>query len=530
MRKTPKIDSPDSTLPALSTLKLQCVLSTLQKGEPMKKLLIQSILGLLLAASARAGSLSVEQIPFFPTGGPCWDDVSTTPGLSQNTSFTLPGVTGTGTLGSASSTIINNITHEDHIRYVYALDLSGMTAAPNHCITVEIHFGTPLNCTADVLVVTNAATGVSVTSANLSALGDITYTFGGGCINPGQAANNFEMISDASARIGSVTIIDNYQNLAGNNVTNQTVLNVSAVVPDIPPDWAYLYPIQIPNLVNLLPSYQGILYTNPVPLPPPPGQLLATNPPTGVFNFRLQFLDGSNGLPVTPAYTQAVQVVNGLFNTTLPFDPDIYYQNSLWLNVGVSQPQGTSFTPIGPPAPITPVPQAFFAYSAGVVADISSNQAVTSLNGLTGQLTLAAGSGIVLDTTGNTLTISAASTSDRNVKTDFGEVDSQGILAKLVGLPIESWRYTNEVSDIRHIGPMAQDFKAAFGLGHTDKYIGTVDEEGVALAAIQALNQKLQQQDKEKDGQIESLKEQNQMLEKRLSDLEQTVKSMNQTR
>jgi hypothetical protein len=41
---------------------------------------------------------------------------------------------------------------------------------------------------------------------------------------------------------------------------------------------------------------------------------------------------------------------------------------------------------------------------------------------------------------------------------------------------------------------MAQDFKAAFGLGNDDRSIGTVDSEGVALAAIQGLNQKLDQQ------------------------------------
>jgi len=44
---------------------------------------------------------------------------------------------------------------------------------------------------------------------------------------------------------------------------------------------------------------------------------------------------------------------------------------------------------------------------------------------------------------------------------------------------------------------MAQDFKAAFGLGQDDKFIAFVDEQGVALAAIQALNRKLDQRDAE---------------------------------
>jgi hypothetical protein len=34
---------------------------------------------------------------------------------------------------------------------------------------------------------------------------------------------------------------------------------------------------------------------------------------------------------------------------------------------------------------------------------------------------------------------------------------------------------------------MAQDFRAAFGLGADERHIGTIDESGVALAAIQAL-------------------------------------------
>ncbi len=41
---------------------------------------------------------------------------------------------------------------------------------------------------------------------------------------------------------------------------------------------------------------------------------------------------------------------------------------------------------------------------------------------------------------------------------------------------------------MRHLGPTAEDFYAAFGLG-SDAGIGTVDADGVALATIQALYQ-----------------------------------------
>jgi hypothetical protein len=67
-------------------------------------------------------------------------------------------------------------------------------------------------------------------------------------------------------------------------------------------------------------------------------------------------------------------------------------------------------------------------------------------------------------------------------------------LNKLATLPVTEWRYTNEDSSIRHLGPTAQDFKEAFKLGADDKSIGTMDEGGVALAAIQALNQRLEEQ------------------------------------
>jgi hypothetical protein len=40
---------------------------------------------------------------------------------------------------------------------------------------------------------------------------------------------------------------------------------------------------------------------------------------------------------------------------------------------------------------------------------------------------------------------------------------------------------------------MAQDFYAAFGLGMDDKHISMVDADGVALAAIQGLNHKLEE-------------------------------------
>ena len=62
-----------------------------------------------------------------------------------------------------------------------------------------------------------------------------------------------------------------------------------------------------------------------------------------------------------------------------------------------------------------------------------------------------------------------------------------------MSIPISTWYYRSQNPSIRHIGPMAQDFHAAFKVGQDDRYISTVDENGVALAAIQELYRIVQQ-------------------------------------
>jgi hypothetical protein len=107
-------------------------------------------------------------------------------------------------------------------------------------------------------------------------------------------------------------------------------------------------------------------------------------------------------------------------------------------------------------------------------------------------------------------------TSDRNAKQDFTALNPRDVLAKVATLPITEWQYKAEKDKdsgaSRHIGPMAQDFRSAFSLGADGKHISVVDESGVALAAIQGLNQKLD----EKDARI-------QQLEQSLSELKTLV-------
>jgi len=79
-----------------------------------------------------------------------------------------------------------------------------------------------------------------------------------------------------------------------------------------------------------------------------------------------------------------------------------------------------------------------------------------------------------------------ASLSDRSMKTGVVALDDAAVLSKVASLPVSEWSYTSE-HGVRHVGPMAQDFYAAFRVGEDDRHITSIDEDGVALAAIKAL-------------------------------------------
>ena len=124
-----------------------------------------------------------------------------------------------------------------------------------------------------------------------------------------------------------------------------------------------------------------------------------------------------------------------------------------------------------------------FGSGSALLKDTASNQFVVRASGgaslysnetMTSGVKLAAGSG------------TWAALSDRNAKTDVAALDDDSVLAKVGSLPVSTWRYTSE-SGVRHVGPMAQDFYAAFGVGEDDRHITSIDEDGVALAAIKAL-------------------------------------------
>lgn len=82
--------------------------------------------------------------------------------------------------------------------------------------------------------------------------------------------------------------------------------------------------------------------------------------------------------------------------------------------------------------------------------------------------------------------------SDRNAKENFERAQGEAILEKLAAMPLYSWNFKGADPAIRNLGPTAQDFRAAFDLGVGDKSIAEGNLHGVALAAIQGLNARLE--------------------------------------
>ncbi|MFJ2113558.1 MULTISPECIES: tail fiber domain-containing protein [unclassified Streptomyces] len=74
-----------------------------------------------------------------------------------------------------------------------------------------------------------------------------------------------------------------------------------------------------------------------------------------------------------------------------------------------------------------------------------------------------------------------------------GAVNGYEILETVAALPVSTWRYLWEPEDVRHLGPMAQDWQAAFGFNRDDTTIPVVDGLGVALVCVQALNRRVEE-------------------------------------
>ena len=163
-----------------------------------------------------------------------------------------------------------------------------------------------------------------------------------------------------------------------------------------------------------------------------------------------------------------------------------------------------------------------------IITPTAQNQTIfRSSGGFTIYSNSGASSGVTLSANGGSWT----SVSDRNAKDNIIAVDPRQILRGVLQLPISTWNYKGQ--QYRHIGAMAQDFYKTFNVGENDKTITTVDPDGVALAAIQGLNEELKDELKARDAKIDGQKAKAERLEtqierqqKQIDELKQIVCSL----
>jgi hypothetical protein len=99
--------------------------------------------------------------------------------------------------------------------------------------------------------------------------------------------------------------------------------------------------------------------------------------------------------------------------------------------------------------------------------------------------------------------------SSRNIKKNIDPVDERAVLEKVRRLDIKRWQYKRDETGAKHMGPMAEEFFAAFGLGTDDAHLAASDVAAVALASIRALGKEL-----------EAARAENAALKKRLDRIE----------
>jgi hypothetical protein len=135
----------------------------------------------------------------------------------------------------------------------------------------------------------------------------------------------------------------------------------------------------------------------------------------------------------------------------------------------------------------------------------------TNLTGTTG-CNLPAGSGVF------------NCTSSRATKENFTLTNGEDVLSRLRKIPVSTWNYITEGKQVRHMGPMAEDFYSAFGLGTNNISIGIQDLAGVSIAAVKALEVRTAQL-QEKTVEVEQLRTRVNSLEQRLAALEQLMQA-----
>ena len=249
----------------------------------------------------------------------------------------------------------------------------------------------------------------------------------------------------------------------------------------------------------------------------------------------------TNGSGATGAYSTALGVnttASGTSSTAMGGGTTAYGNDSIAMGVGTTASGNTS-TAMGTYAQaVNDFSFVWSDYQGGMMgpsyfASTANNQFSVRASG--GVRFVTGGTGMTLDgqrvltngASGVSLTGTFVSVSDRNVKKDFAPVDSVGILEKLAAMPVTQWHYQWEDAGVTpHIGPMAQDFKAAFYPGTDDKSITTLEFDGVELAAIKGLNEKVDSEVSALRAGNAELKQQNDALAQKLDALEKLVQTL----
>jgi hypothetical protein len=126
--------------------------------------------------------------------------------------------------------------------------------------------------------------------------------------------------------------------------------------------------------------------------------------------------------------------------------------------------------------------------------------------------------------------------SSRTLKEGFAGVDGEDLLARIRGVPVQTWSYINEPGGVRHLGPFAEDFRAAFGLGSDGRSIGLLDLGGVNFAAVQALEVRTAElrvtaaEVERLAAEVAALRARQAATDARLAELEALVRGMSQQR
>ncbi|NQT84090.1 hypothetical protein HQ563_13775 [bacterium] len=163
-----------------------------------------------------------------------------------------------------------------------------------------------------------------------------------------------------------------------------------------------------------------------------------------------------------------------------------------------------------------------FVWGDSTYADVASSAANQFTVRATGGVRFFTNSGLTAGVELGAGSSAWSTVSHSALKRNIRPVDGKDILSKLSQVPMSRWSYKAQDPDIEHIGPMAEHFYGAFGLGEDDKHISTVDPDGVALAAIQGLHEIVQ----EKDAEISALERENAELEARLTAVEALVERL----